>query len=136
MKKIITLCLLMSLGFNSYSQTQKSASKKAGPVKAAAPQAKSTKSNELSTSTEAQNDVGASSIDEMNAKWMAYMTPGKEHDMLNSQAGSWSEEITIWSYAGAEPMMSNAKVKIEMILDGRYQQSTHTGEFEGMPFNE
>ena len=135
MKKIITLCLLMSLGFNSYSQTQKSASKKAGPVKAAAPQAKSTKSNELSTSTEAQNDVGASSIDEMNAKWMAYMTPGKEHDMLNSQAGSWSEEITIWSYAGAEPMMSNAKVKIEMILDGRYQQSTHTGDFEGMPFN-
>ncbi len=130
----------MSLGFNSYSQTQKSAPEKAAPekaapAKAATPQEKSTKSNELTTPKEAKNDAGASVDDEMNAKWMAYMTPGKEHEMLSSQSGSWSEEITIWSHAGAEPMMSDAKVKIEMILEGRYQQSTHTGEFAGMPFN-
>jgi hypothetical protein len=71
-----------------------------------------------------KNEAGEMNSDEMNAKWMAYMTPGQEHEMLNNQSGNWSEEITIWSHEGAEPMLSSAKVQIEMILEGRYQQST------------
>ena len=110
----------MSLGFNSYSQTQKSAPEKAVPEKAApakakTPKEKATKSNELSTPKEVKNEAGEMNSDEMNAKWMAYMTPGQEHEMLNNQSGNWSEEITIWSHEGAEPMLSSAKVQIEMI---------------------
>lgn len=130
----------MSLGFNSYSQTQKSAPEKsvpekAAPAKAKTPKEKSTKPNELSTPKEVKNEAGEMNSDEINAKWMSYMTPGQEHEMLNSQSGSWSEEISIWSHEGAEAMLSSAKVQIEMILEGRYQQSTHIGEFAGMPFH-
>ena len=126
MKKIITLCLAICLVNSSYSQSTKPSSEKKAAVKESP--AKPNPAKKVEEAPAPVND------DELNAKWMAYMTPGQEHDALASQVGDWTEEITIWTHPGAEPTTNIAKVKIEMILGGRYQQSFHIGEFMGMPF--
>lgn len=125
MKKIITLTLMMCLVFTTYSQT-----KKATPTKAAS----KTSPAKEDPARKMEDSPIQISQEEINAKMIAAMTPGEEHNALASQEGDWTEEITIWMHEGAEPMKNQAKVKIEMILGGRYQQTTHTGEFMGMPF--
>jgi len=66
--------------------------------------------------------------------WQAYMTPGDIHKMLATSDGTWNEDITMWMAPGTEPMKSISTAENKMILGGRYQQSTHTGTFNGMPF--
>lgn len=67
--------------------------------------------------------------------WMEYMTPGKEHKMMASWDGTWAGDITMWMAPGAPATKSTGTSVNKMILDGRYQQSTTTGSFEGMAFN-
>jgi hypothetical protein len=70
----------------------------------------------------------------MMKRWMAYMTPGKEHQMMASWDGTWNGDITMWMMPGAPPTKSKGVATNKMILGGRYQQSSYTGSFEGMPF--
>lgn len=65
---------------------------------------------------------------------MAYSTPGEIHKMLAKTVGDWSCKVTTWMEPGAPPTSSDAEAKNEMILGGRYLQSTSTGNFMGMPF--
>ena len=66
--------------------------------------------------------------------WMSYMTPGDVHKMIAKDDGEWTEEITLWTTPDAAPTKSTASVTNKMILGGRYQESKHTGNFMGMPF--
>jgi hypothetical protein len=66
--------------------------------------------------------------------YMAYMTPGKEHEMLAKSVGKWNEELTFYMDPKSEPMKAQASLVVEMILGGRYQKGTSTGEMMGMPF--
>jgi hypothetical protein len=66
--------------------------------------------------------------------WMSYMTPSDMHKMLAKDDGEWNEEITMWMAPGAPPTKSTATVTNKMIMGGRYQESKHTGNFMGMPF--
>jgi hypothetical protein len=70
----------------------------------------------------------------MMANWTAYMKPGPMHEMMKSWNGNWAQETTTWDYPGAEPRISKGKCVNEMILGGRYQRSTNTGQMMGMPF--
>lgn len=77
--------------------------------------------------------VTAQSEAEMKA-WMDYMTPGDVHKMLSKWDGDWNEDITMWMAPGAPAQKNKASCTNKMILGGRYQSSTHTGSFNGMPF--
>ena len=65
---------------------------------------------------------------------LEYMTPGEIHKMLAGSQGDWKAQVTLWMQPGAPPTTSTATEKNEMILGGRYLQSTHKGDFMGMPF--
>jgi hypothetical protein len=65
---------------------------------------------------------------------MEYGTPGPMHKMLASWSGTWEGDMTLWSYDGAVPTKSTGTAISTMIMDGKYQTSTHTGSFGGMPF--
>lgn len=78
-------------------------------------------------------NVKAQSQEEMK-KWMEYMTPSEVHKMMGSWDGEWKEEITFWMDPNAPEQKMEASCVNKMILGGRYQQSTHTGDFGGMPF--
>ena len=66
--------------------------------------------------------------------WVEYMTPGYAHQMLASADGEWIGEMTMWMEKGGEPMKSTTTATNKMIMGGRYQVSTHKGDFGGMPF--
>jgi hypothetical protein len=66
--------------------------------------------------------------------WMDYMTPGPTHQLLAKSDGEWTEELTMWMAPGAQPEKSTSTASNKMILGGRYQHSTHTGNVMGMPF--
>lgn len=80
-----------------------------------------------------QKYSSAQSADDMKA-WTDYMTPGTVHEMLAKSNGEWSEEITFWMDPGSQPSKASGSVTNKMILGGRYQQSTYTGDMMGMPF--
>jgi hypothetical protein len=71
---------------------------------------------------------------EMEKAWMEYMTPGKTHKELASAEGMWTEDLVMWMTPDAPPMKNTATVINKMIMGGRYQQGTHRGTFDGMPF--
>ena len=66
--------------------------------------------------------------------WQDYMTPGDVHKMLAQSDGDWNEEVTFWMQPGAAPMTNKSIAHNEMIMSGRYQQSKHTGDMMGMPY--
>lgn len=70
----------------------------------------------------------------MMANWAAYMKPSEMHEMLKSWNGTWKQESTTWEYPGATPQTSKGTMVNEMILGGRYQRSTSSGNMMGMPY--
>jgi hypothetical protein len=86
-------------------------------------------SSKTNTSMAAMPDSAA-----MMKAWTDYMTPGKYHEMFAKDDGTWNEEITMWMDPSAPPTKNTATAENTMILGGRYQQSKHTGSFNGMPF--
>ncbi len=66
--------------------------------------------------------------------WMAYMTPGDVHKMMQSWNGSWTGEVSMWQAPGAPPEISKSTAINKTIMGGRYQVSNHTGSMMGQPF--
>ncbi len=66
--------------------------------------------------------------------WQAYMTPGKEHQLMASWDGVWNGSVTTWNNPGSPPSTSTMEVNNKMVLGGRYQQSTYKGTMMGQPF--
>ena len=66
--------------------------------------------------------------------WQAYMTPGKEHEMMAKWNGTWTGDMTMWMSPDAPPTKSMGTAKNRMALGGRYQISEHKGNVMGMPF--
>ncbi|MEZ4792159.1 MAG: DUF1579 domain-containing protein [Gelidibacter sp.] len=71
--------------------------------------------------------------EEMKA-WEASMTPGAQHQWLASMDGYWNAKVSMWMDPSQPPSVSDATTKNEMIMNGLYQRSTHTGNMMGMPF--
>ncbi|MEO7982977.1 MAG: DUF1579 domain-containing protein [Bacteroidota bacterium] len=71
----------------------------------------------------------------MMKNWQEYMTPGDVHKMMAKWDGTWTGAVTMWMYPGAPEQKSTSTAVNKMIFNGLYQQSTHTGDMMGMPFN-
>ena len=78
--------------------------------------------------------VGKAQSPEEMKKWMDYMTPSDVHKMMAQSDGEWSEEIQMWMDPKAPAQTMHSTCVNKMILGGRYQESTHNGDFNGMPF--
>ncbi|WP_299336231.1 DUF1579 domain-containing protein [uncultured Psychroserpens sp.] len=77
---------------------------------------------------------GFSQTEEEMKAWQANMTPGKYHKWLASFDGEWTGEMKMWTDPSQEPVISKLSTKNEMIMNGLYQRSTHSGDMMGMPF--
>ncbi len=78
--------------------------------------------------------VGKAQSPEEMKKWMEYMTPSDVHKMMALSDGEWSEDILMWMDPNAPAQSMHTTGFNKMILGGRYQESVHSGEFNGMPF--
>lgn len=70
----------------------------------------------------------------MMKNWENYMTPSAAHKVMASWDGSWQGDVSMWQTADAAPQKSKSTTVNKMIMGGRYQQSMHTGNMMGMPF--
>ena len=91
-----------------------------------------TKMDEKATKKEAMATPDSAT---MMKNWQDYMTPGDIHKMMAKWDGTWSGEVTMWMYPGAPEQKSTSTAVNKMLFNGLYQQSTHTGDMMGMPFN-
>lgn len=71
----------------------------------------------------------------MMKNWQDYMTPGDMHKEMAKWDGEWNGEVTMWMAPGVTEQKSSSVATNKMIMNGLYQQSTHTGNMMGMPFN-
>lgn len=69
---------------------------------------------------------------EMMKKWQEYMTPGPVQKSFAKMAGDWKADVTIFDPSGKE-MKSEGTAHYDMVLGGRYLQSTFKGNMMGMP---
>lgn len=70
----------------------------------------------------------------MDKGWKEAMTLGEPHKMLAKSSGTWTGDVTMWMADGAPPIKSTTTAVNTMIFNGLYQQSKHTGNMMGMPF--
>ena len=61
-------------------------------------------------------------------------TPGAQHRLLASMAGSWDTKIRSWMEPGTLPMESTGTSEQKMILGRRFLQQEFTGEMMGGTF--
>jgi hypothetical protein len=66
--------------------------------------------------------------------WIAYMTPGEPHKMLEKCNGTWTSEVTFWEMPGGPAQRSTGTAVYKMIMGGRYQVSSFKGNMMGQPF--
>lgn len=71
----------------------------------------------------------------MMKNWEEYMTPGETHKMLAKWDGEWNGDVTMWMAPGSPEQKSASTAVNKMIMNGLYQQSTHSGNMMGMPFS-
>jgi hypothetical protein len=73
--------------------------------------------------------------EDMQKCMMAGM-PGTEHEHLAHGAGTWHGKTTMWMGPGSEAMHSDTTAVTKMVMDGRFAQTTVSGDMPGMgPFN-
>ncbi len=71
---------------------------------------------------------------EMMERWQAFMTPGKEHDLLAKKAGKWHLVIKMWMAPDVPMEESEGKSEMKMIMDGRYLLDHTESTFQGQSF--
>lgn len=82
----------------------------------------------------AKTAVGPSQEEIMKA-WTAYMTPGREHKLLESYVGTWTGKTKSWMAPGAPPEESESTEVCESILGGRFVMGRFEGKMMGQPFS-
>jgi len=99
-------------------------------------QTKTDKDTTKTASVEMKKDQAWIPIDSamMDKGWKEAMTLGEPHKMLAKSNGTWRGDVTMWMADGAPPMKSTTTAVNTMIFNGLYQQSKHTGNMMGMPF--
>jgi len=63
----------------------------------------------------------------MMAKAVELAAPGPEHKLLETLAGKWTFEATVWMEPGGEPMVVQGNAESRMILQGRFLMTESTG---------
>ena len=70
----------------------------------------------------------------MMKNMMDYGTPGPMHAMMASWDGTWTGDMSMWDYDGAEPRKEVTTSTSKTIMGGKYQQTNFSGNMMGMPF--
>jgi len=67
-------------------------------------------------------------------RWVEFMTPGAEHELLKKRIGQWTVELEMRATADGEPTVSKGTCEIKSIMGGRYIMDTTRSDFQGQSF--
>jgi hypothetical protein len=83
---------------------------------------------------EAKTEIQMPDSATMMKNWETYMTPGPIHAMIASWDGTWLGESSMFEGPDKPRVNYSLTTVNKMIMGGRYQEATNTGEMMGMPF--
>ncbi|MEL1255556.1 DUF1579 domain-containing protein [Flavobacterium sp. DGU38] len=66
--------------------------------------------------------------------WAAYATPGDAHKLMAEEVGTWNCDMTFWSQPNGKAEKAASTANIQMVLGGRYQETSYQGNIMGQPF--
>jgi hypothetical protein len=81
-----------------------------------------------------EKPAAGQSPEAMMAEWAKLNQPAEQHAVLKKMVGKFTAEAKMKMAADAPEMVSKGEETNEMILDGRFLQSTYSGDMMGMPF--
>jgi len=81
---------------------------------------------------QAQDDTAAQQA--MMQKWMAFMTPGEEHELLKHRIGKWTVRMEMWTAPDAEAVASDGTSEVKPAMGGRYVMDSIKSNFQGQPY--
>jgi hypothetical protein len=71
---------------------------------------------------------------EMEKKWMEFMTPGEQHQMLAKRTGHWNFVNKWWMEPGAPAQEAAGTCEYSSIFDNRYTTCHVSSSMDGQPF--
>lgn len=79
--------------------------------------------------------AGEGDMDAMMEAWIASMTPGEAHRVMDRLAGTWNTRTRMWwgGEGNGDPMESEGTSVVEWILDGRFLEERNQGTLMGQP---
>jgi len=97
---------------------------------------KSSKAADEKSARPAAAAAGADMPDpaKMMETMMKLGTPGPQHERLKALAGKWDAEVTVQMMPGMPEEKSKGTEVDEVLWEGRYLETSFTGDFNGMPF--
>ncbi|MEO8277875.1 MAG: DUF1579 family protein [Thermoanaerobaculia bacterium] len=87
----------------------------------------------VSAQAPAEQKMTAEQKAQMDA-FVKAMTPGKQHQQLAANVGTWDGSVSVWEAPGKPPQVSQTHSERTMALGGRVLQAHWTGSMMGMPF--
>ena len=67
-------------------------------------------------------------------KWIEFMTPGAEHELLKNRVGKWSVKMEMWVSPDAPVSLSEGTSEMKLVMEGRYLLDSTKSTFQGRPF--
>jgi hypothetical protein len=67
-------------------------------------------------------------------KWVEFMTPGQEHELLRQRVGKWTVKLQMWTAPDSSPLVSEGEAQIESVLGGRYVVQQMNGTLQDREF--
>lgn len=70
----------------------------------------------------------------INAAWADYGKVGPYHNLIDTLAGTWQEEMKFYMDGVDTPQTVKMTAVITPVLNGLYQQTLHRGKVNGLPY--
>lgn len=67
-------------------------------------------------------------------KWIAFMTPGVEHEVLKQKVGTWTVEMEMRTAPDAPAIVFSGTAEAKLVMGDRYLKDTIKCDFQGQPF--
>ena len=67
-------------------------------------------------------------------KWIAFMTPGVEHEVLKQKVGTWTVTMEMRTAPDAPAIVAKGTSEAKLVMGDRYLQDTIKSDIQGQPF--
>ncbi len=82
-------------------------------------------------------DVSSIDHNKMMQKMQEVATPGKEHELMTIQVGTWDTTMKLWmggNKPGSQPLESTGIAEVKWVLGGRFLEEKSSGMIMGQPY--
>jgi hypothetical protein len=77
---------------------------------------------------------GSAGAEQVMQKWIEFMTPAAEHELLKQRVGNWKVRMEMRTAPGATPTVSEGTATVSLVMGGRYIVDDTRSTIQGQDF--